>query len=253
MTKLPKISIITVCLNSASTISDCLRSVANQTYVNVEHIIIDGGSTDSTIAIVESDGAHAARVITEKDEGIYDAMNKGLAFATGEIIAFLNADDFYCDVNLLERIERLMNQNSLDVVYGDVEYFNADRPDLAVRRYNSGNFSPSKLSQGFMPAHPALFIRQVLYSKCGQFNSRYRIAGDFEFVLRLFSQKNLTFQYIPEVFVRMKLGGISTSGLKATLLLNREIIQACRANGISTSWYKILKRYPIKILEFLRL
>lgn len=253
MSDAPKISIITACLNCESTITACLRSVARQTYSNVEHIVIDGGSTDLTLEVIAIEGAHIARLTSEKDAGIYDAMNKGLALATGEIIAFLNADDFYCDTNLLKRIAKCMQRDSLDVLFGDVEYFNINRPDITVRRYNSGNFSPYKLDQGLMPAHPSLFVRRTLFEKCGFFNINYKIAGDFDFIVRLFAQEDLRFHYLPEVIVRMKLGGLSTSGLKATILLNREIIHACRANGISTGWGTVLKRYPLKILEFLRL
>jgi glycosyltransferase involved in cell wall biosynthesis len=247
-----KISVITVCYNAENTIEDTLKSVRNQTYGNIEHIVIDGKSTDSTLMHVTSGERYIAKIISEEDDGIYDAMNKGLELATGDIIAFLNADDYYKDVYILSSIAHKMEAENLDILYGDVEYFSRENKERAIRRYNSGKFSPNKLSWGLMPAHPALFFRRSILGRIDGFRSDYRIAGDFEFIVRLFKCKDLKFAYLPKVFVRMQMGGISTSGLRATLMLNREILRACRDNAIPTSWPRLLLRYPFKLLELLK-
>lgn len=246
------ITVITICYNSAKTIGRTLRSVRLQTHKDIEHVIVDGGSKDNTLAIVAADGPHVAKLVSERDNGIYDAMNKGIKLATGEVVAFLNADDFYKDVNVLERVAQMMQVEQLDALYGDVEYFRPGEEDLIVRRYNSGRFTPDRLGWGWMPAHPALFVRRNLFEQYGAFCTDYRIAGDFEFVARVFKHSKVKHRHLPESLVRMQLGGISTSGWRATLLLNKEIMRACRANSISTNWCKILMRYPVKALEFLQ-
>jgi len=247
-----KISIITVAYNSASTIADTLESVASQTYGNIEHIIIDGLSTDGTRDIVERCGGHIAKFISESDQGIYDAMNKGLALATGEVICFLNADDVYADENVISKIVGVMENEVLDALFGDVEFFRPGSPDRRFRLYRSRKFTPRRISRGWMPAHPSLFIRKQVFDRFGYFNSNYQIAGDFEFVARVFRSDTLKYNYLPEVMVRMRTGGVSTSGWRNTLLLNREVLRACRQNGIPTNILLILSRYPEKLLEFLR-
>lgn len=248
-----KISIITVCFNSAKTISDTLRSVREQTYLNVEHIVVDGGSQDETLEIVSAAGAHVAHLISEKDDGIYDAMNKGIQLASGDVLAFLNADDYYKDPQVLERVVQVLQAEQLDAIYGDVEFFQPDNRHNVVRRYNSGRFNPKRLGWGWMPAHPALFVRKVLFERFGVFHTGYRIAGDFEFIARVFKNPELRHRHLPDCLVRMQMGGVSTSGWRATLQLNREMMRACRANNIATNWLKMLLRYPLKALEFWRL
>lgn len=248
-----KISIITVCYNSAETISHTLRSVREQTYKNIEHIIIDGGSRDNTLQVVASEGKHVAKLVSERDNGIYDAMNKGVQLATGDVIAFLNADDYYKDSDVVTHVAQAMQVEQLDALYGDAEFFRPEQRDAVVRRYNSGRFTVNGLGWGWMPAHPALFVRRALFERYGMFRTDYRIAGDFEFIARVFKHRELHHRHLPQVLVRMQLGGVSTSGWRATLLLNREMIHACRVNSIQTSWPRILMRYPFKALEFLRL
>ncbi len=247
-----KISVVTVCYNSALTLGETLNSVRWQTYPNIEHIIIDGGSTDNTLALIHSKGPHVVKLISEIDGGIYDAMNKGVRLATGEIICFLNADDFYKDRDVLARVAKAMEAEQLDALYGDVEFFRPGNPDVVVRRYNSGRFTAGRLGWGWMPAHPALFVRSALFERYGMFCTEYRIAGDFEFIARVFKHSHLRHRHLPEFLVRMQMGGISTSGLRATLLLNREMMRACRSNAIPTNWFKMLMRYPLKALEFFR-
>ena len=247
-----KISVITVCFNSAQTISLTLRSVQEQTHDAVEHIVIDGGSSDETLALVAAEGAHVAKLVSESDRGIYDAMNKGVELATGDVVAFLNADDYYHDVGVLARVAKVMQEEELDAVYGDVEFFRAGQPHGVARRYNSGRFSARRLGWGWMPAHPALFMRKALFERFGLFRVDYRIAGDFEFVARVFQHGKLRHRHLSEVLVRMKLGGASTGGWRATVQLNREMMRACRANAVPTNWLKLMLRYPFKGWEFLR-
>ena len=247
-----KISVITVCYNSAGTIKDTLESMASQRHKDFEHLIIDGGSKDRTLEIIRTWKGHPVRLISESDEGIYDAMNKGVRLATGEVVAFLNADDFYKDANVLGRVAQVMQAERLDALYGDVEFFRPGQQDTVARRYNSGRFTAGRLGWGWMPAHPALFVRRALFERYGAFRTDYRIAGDFEFIARVFRHPELRHRHLPESLVRMQLGGVSTSGWRATLQLNREMMRACQANAIPTNWVKMLLRYPVKALEFFR-
>ena len=167
------------------------------------------------------------------------------------MVVFLNADDFYKDAGVLARVAGLMHDEQLDALYGDVEFFHPDRRDEVARYYNSGRFTASRLAWGWMPAHPALFMRRVLFERYGGFRTDYRIAADFEFIARVFKHRDLRHRHLPETLVRMQLGGVSTSGWRATLRINREMMRACRANGIRTNWFKMLARYPWKAMEFL--
>ena len=246
-----KISIITVAFNAAPTIADTLESVAAQTHPEIEHIVVDGASTDGTLEIIERHGKHVARLISEPDQGIYDAMNKGLRLATGEVIGFLNADDVYIDDGVLQRVAEIMARNDLDALFGDAEFVNPARPTRSVRRYRSERFRPERIAWGWMPAHPSLFLRRGVYERFGNFRTDYCIAGDFELVARIFHGGTLKYRHVPEVWVRMRTGGVSTGGWRNTVLLNREVLRACRENGIPTSLPKILSKYPAKLFEFL--
>ncbi|HSW61835.1 MAG TPA: glycosyltransferase family 2 protein [Dissulfurispiraceae bacterium] len=247
-----KISIITVCFNSEQTIESSLRSVISQTGVEREHILVDGASTDGTLDVIERHHDKLTKMISEPDRGIYDAMNKGLRVATGDVIGFLNADDVYSHQNVLAMVVEIMKREHLDALFGDVEFFSPENMDRTVRRYSSAHFCPERIAWGWMPAHPALFLKRSVYERFGLFRTDYRIAGDFELVARIFKSGSLKYQHMPEALVRMRTGGISTSGLFNTILLNREVLRACRENGISTNWLKILLKYPVKLLEFYR-
>ena len=245
-----KISVITVCFNSATTIVDTLRSVAQQTYPNVEHVISDGGSRDKTVELANSLIRSGGIVRSESDKGIYDAMNKGLRLATGDIIGFLNADDVYADNDLLRRVVEMMEQTSLDALFGDVEFFKSEAPEKAHRRYRSNRFRPDRIGWGWMPAHPTLFLRRRVFDEFGCFRENYKIAGDFELIARIFKSNTLVYRYVPQVLVRMRIGGVSTGGWRNTIRLNKEVLRACRENGISSNWMKLLSKYPAKLFEF---
>lgn len=247
-----KFSVITVCFNNAATIAETLDSVAAQTCSNVEHIVIDGASHDGTQDIVAAKGSRVSHHVSEPDAGIYDAMNKGVALASGDVICMLNADDVYAGDHVLSVVERQMRAHGLDALLGDVAYVNPSNPGRPVRRYDSGRFSPNRISWGWMPAHPALFLRRMVYERTGPFRTDYRIAGDFEFVVRAFKDGHLRYAHWPEVLVMMRTGGVSTAGWRNTLLLNHEVLRACRENGIPTNMFKLLSKYPVKLLEYLR-
>ena len=251
MDKQPTISVITVCYNSAPTLTRALESVADQSWPHVEHIVIDGGSTDGSRQVLERYRPQLSRVISEPDRGIYDAMNKGITHATGDILCFLNADDIYANAQVLETVAHKMQPHRLDALFGDVAFFRADAPQKIVRRYRSHMFTPKRISYGWMPAHPALFMRRKIYQDLGGFRTHYRIAGDFEFIARAFSPGILRYQHLPQVLVLMQAGGVSTAGFRSKLLLNKEVMRACKENGISTNIFKILSKYPAKLLELL--
>ncbi len=248
----PKVSVITVCYNSAATIERTIFSVKNQSYKNIEYIIVDGKSHDSTIQIVKK-FRFIDKLISEEDAGIYDAMNKGISAASGQIIAFLNADDFYKKPNIVEKAVKKIVSAELDAVYGDVDFFSSNDTNKILRRYSSKFFSPKKLAYGLMPAHPSIFMKKEIFKVVGKFDINYKIAGDFDFILRAFKDNHLRYLYIPEVFVTMQNGGVSTRGLKSTIILNKEIMQSCIKNGIKTNWARLISRYFVKIFEFIGL
>jgi glycosyltransferase involved in cell wall biosynthesis len=247
-----KVSVITACYNRARTIGDTIRSVASQAYRGIEHVVVDGGSTDGTLEVVAAHRASIARLVPGPDRGIYDALNKGVAASSGDVIAFLHADDVYADDGVIGDIVKEFSSQALDAVYGNVAFVRGDDFERIVRVYDSGRFRPSQIAWGWMPAHPAIFLKRAVFEKFGRFKTDYAIAADFEFVARTFSSPDFRSRYLPRVLVKMRLGGISTRGWRSTLILNREVLRACRENGIRSSYFKILSKYPAKALEFLR-
>lgn len=247
-----KVSVITACYNSAETIGSALDSVARQTHREIEHIVVDGGSTDGTLELIKRHGT-VTKMIGGPDRGLYDALNKGIAASSGEVVAFLHSDDVYAAPDIVERVARQMGAQSLDALYGDVAFFRGSDPNRIVRVYSSRRFHPSRIGWGWMPAHPSLFVSRWIYEKYGTFKTDYEIAADFEFVARVFSRPSFRYAYQDQVLVKMRMGGISTRGLRSALIINRETIRACRENNIPTNYLKIMTKYPSKLMEFLRL
>ena len=242
----PKVSIVTVTFNSVDTIRDTIESVLLQNYPSIEHIIIDGGSTDSTMKVIKSHYPNLDHVVSESDKGIYDAMNKGLDIATGDIICFLNSDDRYSSYSVLSEVVTKMQEDSLEALISDVAFV---KDGVTARWYRSKNFTPERLAWGWMPAHPGLFLRKHVVDRVGRFKNDYKIAGDYEYIIRAFYGQNLKYQHLPKILVKMQLGGASTAGLRAKIQLNKEVLRACRENGIKTNILKILSKYPAKLLE----
>lgn len=246
------ISVITVCFNSAATLERALNSVTSQDWPNVEHIVIDGASIDGSVEILDSFKPKLAHLVSEPDKGIYDAMNKGLKHASGDIICFLNADDQYASSTVLSKVAAQMQEHDLDAVLGDVAFFRKANPGHMFRRYRSDRFKPERLAWGWMPAHPALFLSREVVQRVGRFKTNYCIAGDFEFIVRTFHGHALRYRHLPEVLVHMQMGGASTNGWRSKIMLNREVLRACRENGLQTNVLKVLSKYPAKILELLK-
>jgi len=248
-----KISIITVVYNNRETISDAMDSVLSQDYPGLEYIIVDGASTDGTVdcikQIIKKHPDRCIKFMTEKDSGMYDAMNKGIAMSTGDIVGTLNSDDVYINNQVLSAVAGEFMKEDVDSVFADLVYVRGGNLNKIVRYYNSANFHPPKMAYGWMPAHPTFFVRRMIYEKYGYYKTDYRIAADYELIARFLVKNNVTYRHIPRVFVRMRMGGASTKNLKSNWILNREIIRACRENGIKTNILKVYSKYPVKILE----
>lgn len=247
-----KVSIITVVLNSKATIKDAVLSIGSQDYDNIEHIIIDGGSTDGTHSLIDRYKDRRAIFISERDNGIYEAMNKGLRIASGEIIGFLNSDDLYAHEKVVSEVVATLKNKKVDAVFADLVLVAPQNPNYVVRCYQSKNFSPKTLTRGIMPAHPTLYLRKSVYEKYGYFKTDYKIAADYEFVTRIFKDNKLSYHYIPKIMVKMRAGGASTKNLKSNWILNLEILRACRENGLRTNLLKIYSKYPRKILNSIK-
>jgi glycosyltransferase involved in cell wall biosynthesis len=246
------VSIITVVLNNKETVKDAILSVGSQDYNEIEHIVIDGKSVDGTQTVIDKYSDRLAVVISERDNGIYDAMNKGLRLASGEIIGFLNSDDLYASNNVISDVVSVLLKMKVDAVFGDLVFVSSKDLNHFVRYYQSKNFSPKLLAKGIMPAHPTLFLRKTVYEKYGYFKTDYRIAADFEFAVRIFKDYNISYYYIPKIMVKMRTGGTSTKNLKSNWILNLEVLRACRENGLKTNLFKIYSKYPSKILGLIK-
>ncbi len=247
--KAQSISVVTVCRNASATLAHALTSIAAQDFGNVQHIIIDGASTDNTVEIARRQQRAGGIILSEPDRGIYDAMNKGVALATGDVIGFLNADDVYADVTVLSRVMAALNKDDINALFGDIAFFRVGDRDTLYRRYNSGRFRPSRLGWGWMPAHPASFVARDIFKTIGPFRDDYKIAGDFEFIARAFARGAISYHHMPEILVRMQAGGISTRDLKSRWIINSETVRACRENGIRSNHLMVATKYPLKLLE----
>jgi glycosyltransferase involved in cell wall biosynthesis len=246
-----KVSIITVCFNSVVTIRDTINSVLAQDFDDVQYLVIDGGSSDGTMDIVRSYGDNIDVVVSEPDQGIYDAMNKGIELATGDVVGLLNSDDIYAYDSVLSELVELMVSSGSDTVFADLTIVDADNFERVIRHYDSSKFNPGRLAYGWMPAHPTFMVKRELYVKHGGYLTDYQIAADFEMVARLLHTAAASYAYLPVVAVKMRAGGISTRGLKSSWIINREIVRACRANGIKTSLVQVLLKTPAKLMEYL--
>jgi len=245
-----KISVITATYNSASTIADTLASIADQTYKNVEHIIVDGNSTDETLGIVNT-FHHVTTVISEKDDGIYDAMNKGLVVATGEVIGILNSDDVYAHNGVLETVNKIFEEQNIDVCYADLEYVDQRNLNKVVRKWRSGKFNSRSFYWGWMPPHPTVFVRKKVYQQVGNFNTSLKSAADYELMLRIFVKNKFNIKYLPEFIVKMRVGGKSNASLKHRLLANREDKLAWQLNNLSPWFFTVFLKPIRKVPQFL--
>jgi len=245
-----KISIITACFNSAATIRDTLKSVSQQTYPDIEHIIVDGASSDDTLNIV-SEFPHVGKVASGRDKGIYDAMNKGIRFSSGDVIGILNSDDVYANGNVISMVMEEFKRSSAEAVYADLQYVKHNDLNKVTRTWHSGNFSKRKFYFGWMPPHPTFFVRKQVYEQLGTFNCNFRSAADYEFMLRVLLKNNVRVAYIPEVIVKMRAGGVSNATIKNRLRANREDREAWRINEIRPYFFTIPFKPLRKVLQFI--
>lgn len=245
-----KVSIITVSYNSVKTISDTIKSVLSQLYPNIQYIIIDGSSTDGTIELVKSFGKSISKFVSEPDNGIYDAINKGIRLATGNIVGIINSDDFFYDNNVIERVVESFKENEIDAVFGDAQFVDPIKTSKIVRYYSSKYFKTGKFKYGFMPAHPSFYVKRELFEKLGYYKVDYKIAADFELLLRFLYINRIKYKYLEIPFLSMRIGGVSNKSILSKYILNKEIYRACKENGIQTNYFLLYFKYFIKMFEF---
>lgn len=245
-----KISIITATYNSGGTLRDTMESMLRQTYDDFEHIIVDGASSDNTLDIIrEFEPVYKGRLrwISEPDKGIYDAMNKGILMATGDVVGLLNSDDFYTVDNVLQTVNDEIGDN--DAVYGDIHYVDPSDLTKSVRYYSSSGFYRNRMKMGFMPAHPSFYCRREIYSKYGLFDLDFKIAADFEQLLRLIFVNDIKIKYIPVDFVTMRMGGASSSGIKSHIQIMKDHLKAYRKNKVNSNFFIDSLRYLYRIRD----
>lgn len=250
-----KISLITITYNSDKTLRDTIQSVLSQSYLNIEYIIVDGLSKDRTVDVIkeyEPKFKGRLRWISEKDSGLYDAMNKGIQMATGNVVGILNSDDFFTNTDIISQVAKAFEQDmDLGAVYGDTHFVNPDNLHKCVRYYSSKVFKRGLMRLGFMPAHPSFYVRTNYFEKYGLYKTDYKVAADFEFLLRIIYKGKIKTKYLPLDMVTMRTGGVSTSGLQSHKRIMKEHLRACRENGIYTNVFLLSLRYIYKVGELL--
>jgi glycosyltransferase involved in cell wall biosynthesis len=245
-----KVSIITATFNSANTIVDTLESVRVQTYPTIEHIIVDGLSTDETLTIVNN-AQRIEQVVSEKDKGIYDAMNKGIALTNGDIIGILNSDDFYAHENVIQEVVEMFEKTGCDAVYGNLIFVHPDNPKKILRKWIAGGYNLNLFLKGWMPPHPTFFVRKSVYNKLGNFNITLKSSADYELLLRFLYVHKIKVEYLHDVLVHMRSGGQSTKSFSNRIKAHKEDYMAWRLNGITPKWYTLMLKPVRKIKQFL--
>ncbi len=246
-----KISIITIVYNNCDTIADAIESVLGQTYPDVEYIVVDGLSTDGTVDVVKSYSDRISRFISEKDNGLYDAINKGIALATGDVIGLLHSDDlFYSDDALTHVVEAFTKYNT-DSVYGDLLYVQKDNTNKIIRNWVSGDFKKDNFLYGWMPPHPTFYVKRKVYQELGLYNTAFKSAADYELMLRYLYKHNISTTYIPEKLVKMRVGGKSNVSLKNRIRANQEDYQAWLVNDLNPPFYTRFLKPLRKLTQFI--
>ena len=244
-----KVSIITAVFNRESTIGDAMRSVQTQTHPDIEHIVVDGASTDSSLDRIRDHADNRTRIVSEPDDGIYDALNKGIHLASGDVIGLMHSDDFYASSRVIEYVVGAFQEDGVDGVYGDLEYVSGNNPDHVIRYWSAGAYSVERLKWGWMPPHPTLYLRRAVIEQYGAYNTEYRIAADYEAMLRWLLQGRIDLAYVPRVFVRMRVGGASNSSVKQIVRKSLEDYKALRENRGGGVWTLLMKNLR-KVKQF---
>ena len=248
-----KMTIITVCYNSERTIRDCIESVLSQDYEDIEYIVIDGLSNDNTVNIINEYRNKISKIISEPDNGLYDAMNKGIKYSTGDVIGILNSDDIFENLTVISDVAKYFASNScISLLFGDVVHVDPNNTNKVVRYYCSKKFKPYKLRFGWMPPHNATFIKSEVFERVGNYSLYYKISADFELFVRMLILNKLLYSRMDKVLARQRTGGVSTNGIKNRIMQNAEIVKACKDNGVYTNLFLVLLKIPMKILEYFR-
>ena len=249
-----KISIITATYNSEVTLSSCMTSVLQQSYQNIQYVIIDGNSKDKTLELVKQHQLQFPQIefiiLSEPDSGIYDALNKGVQLATGKVIGFVHSDDILADNQIISKLANQFDKENVDGVYGDLQYVDKNNIGKIIRYWKSTDFNASLLKKGWMPAHPTLFLKKEVYEKHGEFNLNFKISADYDFMLRILKDDSLKFTYLPNVITKMRVGGASNRSVKNIIQKTKEDYRAVRLNNIG-GWYLIFLKNISKVRQFI--
>lgn len=244
-----KVSIITICYNSAHSIADAINSVVSQTYPDIEYIVVDGKSKDNTSDIVRTFGSKVTKFVSEPDKGIYDALNKGIRMAEGDIIGFMHSDDLFADNRVIEKVVKLFQEKNTDCIYGDLQYVYKTDTNRVLRYWKSGKFTRNKLRFGWMPPHPTLYIKRDIYEKYGNFDIQFKISADYDTMLRFLGRYKISAAYLPEVMVKMRVGGASNRSIKNIIRKSTEDYQAIKKNKFGSVFTLIFKNLR-KVTQF---
>ncbi|GGF63706.1 glycosyltransferase [Mameliella alba] len=245
-----RISVVTAVYNRARTLGEALDSVAAQTHPDVEHVIQDGGSTDGTLELIEARSQSNISLVSEPDGGIYDAINKGIARCTGDVIGLMHSDDFFASDRVLEQVARAMEDPAIEGVYGDLDYVSGTDTGRIIRKWRSGSYTMDSLKRGWMPPHPTLYLRREVFDRWGVYDTSFRIAADYDAMLRYMVKGSVRLVHVPEVFVKMRVGGESNKSIGKILRKSREDYRALRANGVGGMGALAMKNLS-KVKQFL--
>ena len=245
-----RISIVTACLNNHLTVEQAIQSVIYQTHTNLEHILVDGGSTDGTLEIVERYTRRISRIISGRDRGLYDALNKGIQAATGDVVGFLHADDTYADRMAIQKVIEFFESQKVDSIYGDLIYVDKQNADKVIRYWRAGAFDLAKMRSGWMPPHPALFVKRSIYEKYGLFDLSYSIAADYDLMMRFLVDRAMTVAYLPEVLVKMRTGGTSNRNLANIFKKSAEDLRVLKQHQISRPLMALMRKNLSKIPQW---
>jgi glycosyltransferase len=246
-----KISIITIAYNSGHSISDAINSVLSQTYPDIEYIIVDGKSKDNTVEVVKSYGNRISKFVSEPDKGIYDALNKGVRMATGDVIGFMHSDDLFASNDIITKVAEIFKSKDVDSIYGDLQYVYKNDTNKVLRYWKSGKFSVRRLKMGWMPPHPTFYVKKKIYDAYGLFNTDFRIAADYDTMLRFLGKHRISTQYLPEVMVKMRVGGASNRSLKNIIKKSKEDMKAIHDNNFGSIFTLVFKNLR-KVTQFIK-